>query len=33
MMTTTLTVAFKEFEDRVRNGWILAISLAFAVFA
>ncbi len=32
-MTATFTMAGKEFEDRVRNGWILAISLAFAVFA
>ena len=32
-MTAMFTMACKEFEDRVRNGWILAISLAFAVFA
>ena len=32
-MTATFTIACKEFEDRLRNGWILAISLAFAVFA
>ncbi len=32
-MTATFTMARKEFEDRLRNGWILAIALAFAVFA
>ncbi len=32
-MMAAFTIAQKEFEDRLRNGWILAIALAFAIFA
>ena len=32
-MIPILTICRKEFEDRLRNGWILALALAFALFA
>ena len=32
-MTAVFAFARKEFEDHLRNGWILAISVAFAIFA
>lgn len=32
-MTPVFTICRKEFEDRLRNGWILAIALSFALFA
>ena len=28
-----LTLAFKEFRDRLRNRWVLAVALVFAVFS
>ncbi|HEX4940221.1 MAG TPA: ABC transporter permease subunit, partial [Candidatus Kapabacteria bacterium] len=28
-----LTIAAKEFRDRIRNRWVLAVSLIFTVFA
>ena len=31
--TPILTVAAKEFRDRIRNRWVLAIALVFAVFS
>ena len=32
-MSAILTLAAKEFEDHLRNGWIVALALAFALFA
>jgi Cu-processing system permease protein len=32
-LTQILTVAAKEFRDRMRNRWVLAVALVFTVFS
>ncbi|HRA13364.1 MAG TPA: ABC transporter permease, partial [Giesbergeria sp.] len=32
-LTQIFTVAAKEFRDRIRNRWVLAVALVFAVFS